>query len=154
MRIETHDAGETAREEIHWHRLRSEHATLAEGAERLGTLLGRLAARRPDRAEASRALALLDAFHGRLLDHLEREERAGVLERAAAVEPRFHRRVDQLRGEHGQLRALARAWLAGGADWVVVQERFAAFRRLLDAHERQENEVLQRAYTEDLGGRG
>ena len=98
----------------------------------------------------------LEEFRRRLLRHFAAEERSGILERAAAFEPRFARRVERLRREHRQLRELADRLVAeaAGTGRVRIHARFVAFRRLLRDHEQAEGEVLQRAYLEDLGGSG
>ncbi|MDJ0789096.1 MAG: hemerythrin domain-containing protein [Myxococcota bacterium] len=144
------------RAEQEW--LDGEHRTLRASGERLEDLLHALAA--GDGSLEVEARERIRDYAGQFLAHLEAEERAGVLENAAAAEPRFHRRVEQLRLEHAALRERIGELVAGadasdeGSSWVVFHSSFVVFRESLDAHERDEREVIVNAYMEDLGGRG
>ena len=139
-----------------WQVIESEHASLRTLGERLEDALGRLADGPPDPAEASSTRALLETFHAQLFAHLAHEESQGVLEKAAAVEPRFEVRVRRLRAEHAELRGRMDELAASTADLggSELYTRFVAFRRALRAHDRAETDILQRAYQEDVGGRG
>ena len=139
--------------------LQSEHAALRSSARRVEALLATLADTAPERAgeaEVREIQRQLGYFRRQLLDHLAHEERSGILELAVAAAPRFHRRVERLRGQHVELRERIDALVeeAAGTDWVRVHAHFVAFRRVLVTHDRAENNVVQRAYLEDLGGRG
>jgi len=149
-----HDAKSDRSGEGGWRELESEHETLAAAAARLDEELGRLAAQGAEVAAGPEAEALAEAFRGRLLAHLESEERSGILERAAAREPRLDRRVQALCEQHAELRERVDGLVAEAAASTprLLHERFVAFRRFLGAHERAENDVLHRAYLEDLGG--
>lgn len=140
--------------------LRSEHADLAARAERLEWVFARLADGGVRGSEEAEVQQLFESFRRRFMDHLEAEESDGCLERAVAREPRFSRRAQELRKEHRDLRALVGAIAAilgselATRGWARVHAGFVAFRRVLHDHERAENDVLQLAYLEDIGGRG
>jgi len=139
-----------------WQGIESEHRALERVVERVEALLGRLAKGRAQPGEEVKAGGLVEELRGRLFEHLEAEETNRILEQAATVAPRFAEWVDRLLGEHDDLRAHTRALVAGtgSGDWTALHARFVEFRRVLRAHERAENEVVQRAYLEDIGGPG
>jgi hypothetical protein len=142
--------------ESEWQALESEHRQLEQCAERVGMALGGLA---EGHGEVRDTLVLLREFRTRLHDHLASEEGKRILERAARNAPRFLERVETLRGEHAELRRRVDALKdeAEGAreeDWPDVYGRFVELRRLLRAHEAAENDLVQRAYLEDIGGPG
>ena len=149
------DAAETrVQPEAETHSIESDHRALGAAAARLDALLGACTAGAA--SAPSQVPLLLEQFHRLLVAHLGAEERSGVLERAAIAEPRFEQRIGQLLSEHDELRRRAGALAAGpdGEGWVGFHARFVAFRSLLDLHEQAENDILHRAYFEDLGGRG
>jgi len=131
-----------------------EHAALRVSARRLESLLGSMARGRPERRETVIAQSLLATFRLRLFDHLTSEEGNRVLERAAAMEPRFGRRIERLRRQHAELRDHLDALVveASRADWTRTHVGFVAFHRALRMHDQVENDVLQRTYLEDSGG--
>lgn len=134
--------------------LRSEHRMLGTCATRLEETLEQLARHGDRSAEETKARVLLDEFGRRLFAHLRAEEESGVLERAAAAEPHLETRVTLLLDEHAELRARIET-LIGAAivrDWAAVHVSFVAFHRDLRDHEHREDDVLQQAYLDDLGG--
>ncbi len=139
-----------------WRAIESEHMALGAFAERLRERLRTVAIDAPTEAALLELKRGLEEFRGRLVAHLGSEERSGVLERAAAAEPRFHRRWQRLQREHRDLRQGMDAVvsLVAKLAWVEVRSRFEALSDALRAHERDENEMLQRVYLEDIGGRG
>lgn len=154
--ISSSEARTVARDDRDWHPILSDHRALGALSEQLENLLGDLAAE--GSFEGGAVGRLLVEFRRRLFAHLDAEEKGGVLERAASIEPRLARRVEQLSLEHHELRQSA-AVLATGpdsgdsrADWVGFHVRFAAFRDFLQEHEQAENDVLHSAYKEDIGG--
>jgi hemerythrin-like domain-containing protein len=136
------------------HPIQSQHATLRACAQDLESKLGRLAGGTPEAVEATEVLGLIVQFRRRLVEHLASEERNGILELAAAAEPRFAHQIGRLREEHGELRTCMDSLVADTAEvsWLFMHARFVAFRRFLFAHEQAEDDVLQCAYLEDLGG--
>lgn len=111
------------------------------------------AAERPSRA---RAVALLAEFESALEDHFDAEERGGRLALAVAEAAHWAPRAAALTAEHEAFRAdladlVADARRAIGVDWESVCMRFRSLRRAIATHEQAENEILQRAYGEDLG---
>ncbi len=155
--IEAEETGRSARP-VAFEALETEHAslrTLAEGLERRLAGLARAGGSVGGAAETE-ARAELAAFRRQLLDHFAHEEEQGVLDLAAATAPRFADRLEELRAQHDEFRACADALVneAAGDAWEGLRQRFAALRGDLLEHERVENEMMQRAYLEDLGGRG
>jgi hypothetical protein len=138
--------------------IRSDHRALRACAERLDGELARLAA--GNGAAEATVRSLLEEFRGRLLRHLSAEEQSGILEQAANAEPRLARRAEELRLQHEDLRRSATQLAAGpgegavAVDWAGFWTRFVSFREVLERHEQAENDILQRAYLEDLGGGG
>jgi len=105
------------------------------------------------------ARALLSELDERLATHFAYEEECGVLALALEAAPRFTREAESLFREHrmfahwvSEIRAQAEAAPARVEPWLAVREAFAGLRARLSAHERSEGEILQRAYSEDLGG--
>jgi hypothetical protein len=152
--IESRETRVEVQVEAEWDLFRSEHTELFASADALGARLGRCSGGAMRPAGATELRAFLDSFRRRLLDHLAAEECDGMFDLAVAAAPRFERHVERLRSEHEALRA---GLAALGADaftgsWQQFQLRFTEFRRALRAHEVVENEVMQRAYLEDLGG--
>jgi uncharacterized protein (UPF0335 family) len=137
-----------------WQGVDSEHQALDRIVDRVEAMLGRLA--RGQKGEEAKVRGLVGELRARFFEHLDGEEANRILEQAATVAPRFAGRVDRLLGEHDDLRARMRALVAGadGEGWTGLHARFVEFRRVLRAHERAENDVVQRAYLEDLGGMG
>ncbi len=149
---------DTAHGEEHWAgRIAGQHISLRTTAHSLEDLLGGLVQGGGD-VDAATARGRLGEFFGQIVEHLRSEEREGRLAMALARAPHWQRKADLLQGEHSRFRAslaalVADAERAGGtSDWISVQRRFSAFRRAFMVHEALENEILQRAYLEDMGG--
>jgi hypothetical protein len=158
MSVQLGEFLDTARGEGHWAgRIAGQHVSLRATAHALEEFLGGLLREGGD-VHAATARGRLGEFFGQIVEHLRSEEREGRLAMALARAPHWQRKADLLRGEHSRFRAslaalVADAERAGGTnDWISVQRRFAAFRRAFMAHEALENEILQRAYLEDMGG--
>ncbi len=139
-----------------WQQIQTDHESLRASAERLEGLLATLAEEAAGAADGHEVLDLLGRFHVQLLDHLDREERQGVLERAVATEPRFARLAGRLRSEHDMLRTHSEALVRGAAQlgWRPLHARFVEFHAIFVGHEEAENDVIWNANLEDLGGRG
>jgi len=156
--IRSHEEQAAPRADSERRPLRSQHAVLGAYATRIDALLGTLGKGTPAGEGELEARLLLDIFRRQLLEHFAFEEENGVLEQAAASAPRFARRIDGLRSQHVELRARIEALVPrrenDGVGWARLHESFVAFRRTLLAHEQAENDLLQRAYLEDLGGGG
>lgn len=134
----------------------TEHQALAASAERVELALRTLSIGGAGPATGPLAQDLLDEFRRRLLRHFQLEEQGGLLDGLVAAEPRFERRVAKLRSDHVEFRLRVAELEAEVVDggWAVVHARFLVFRRDLAVHEQAENELLQRAHLEDIGGRG
>jgi len=140
----------TTREEIE--KIEEEHAELRE---KLGQI-----ARALEAAEVSREVlvALLNGLNDELLVHFSHEEHRGVFDQITAQAPRFTRQVDGLWSEHRDLLKaigsvvdfaesgeMTRQW------WKELGSRFRALSKQLMHHESEENQLLQRAFQEDIG---
>lgn len=140
-----------------------QHSFLRRMLENVDVLLERVVARlaEGDASGQSRAavMLLLDHLGRGLRLHFDHEERDGSLVRALEVAPRFHRRANSLRAEHSNFLACAADLQrhAQRADrsaqrWRSVRDGFSALRGALADHERAENEIVQSAWHDDLGG--
>ncbi len=103
---------------------------------------------------------MLGQLADHLLSHFELEERGGYFSDAVAHAPQLADRADGLLEEHPRMAEAAReladwASAAMGSDtwWDELAERFGAFREKLLAHERNEDRLIQEAYTRDLGAK-
>jgi hypothetical protein len=114
----------------------------------------------------SRKLSTLRFITQSFQRHLERllalEEYDGYMAEVAATSPWLGRRVDSLRGEHGQLREAARRCLHG-LEQIAPTDRaeFAGLCNDLDGllhqveeHTRKEVALVQEAFEQDGGGEG
>ena len=105
-----------------------------------------------------RARRQLAAFERQLAAHLAREEGRGHLAVALEVAPRYRNRAARLRSEHADLvlemrriRTLALEAGASADAWADVHQACDAFVERLVAHEEAENEIMARAFLDDLG---
>lgn len=136
-----------------------QHATLRARAEQVEARIGALSEDTGPAAwngEALEAWRHLCEFRRLLLEHLVAEEESGIVEQAVARAPRLQREADRLSGEHASMRRQVQL-LVGEAErgrWTALYAGFVVLRRVLLTHERAETELIQRAYCEDLGGRG
>ncbi len=112
-------------------------------------------------AEGVSAFILLSDLRRSLADHMAFEERDGKLQAAVDEAPRLARGAEQLLRQHDEFREglqrlceEAEAALAAPDAWEAICQGFAEVRNALLEHERAENELMRRAYVEDLGGRG
>lgn len=98
----------------------------------------------------------LARLQSELAEHFAHEERVGFLPEATAQAPRLTRRARNIISEHDLLRAelskVVGALARGSGDWTVVREDWDSFTSLLREHEKKENELINEAYLDDLGG--
>ncbi len=136
-----------------WHSFQAEHATLSIHVEHLEARLGPDPGAGTAPAGVDELLSSLEAFREQLLAHLSAEEQDGLLERAVEEAPHFDHRARGLRGEHDVLRELLETLVgeAAAGRWQRVRVGFAEFCETLRDHEAAENELMQRAYLEDVG---
>ena len=156
---ETRGAWGSQEARARWQSIESQHEALGHFVERVERLLSRLAEGSPGEGEGVTARRLVRELQVRLFEHLATEERNRILERAAAAAPRFHERVDRLLAEHRDLRDRMNLLAADieavdGEAWQPLHVRFVELRRTLRKHETAENDLLHRAYREDIGGPG
>lgn len=90
--------------------------------------------------------------------HFTQEEIDGFFDQVVEQAPRLSNDTDQLRSEHVQLREVIRklsdcASKGDGSDdwWQGIEAQFHEFSKQLMRHESKENELLQSAFTDDIG---
>jgi hypothetical protein len=90
--------------------------------------------------------------------HIALEESDGYFHEAIAHAPRLKARADRLQQDHPQLALLLDEIVAfaGSGDgseswWLRLAALFEEFGRRVRGHEQNENQLLQEAYTEDVG---
>lgn len=100
----------------------------------------------------------LEELRDLLAEHFADEERDGYLAAALAAAPRFSRKAEELREQHGQfLEDLnnfinrLKASECGFTCWHEARDEFEAFIQRLGEHDRAENEIVQTAFGEDMG---
>jgi iron-sulfur cluster repair protein YtfE (RIC family) len=145
-------------------RIRSDHERLfdllgsVEGDISLGfSAMASDGARSRARAEV---LELLGELEIRLTEHFAHEEQAGFLENALQAAPRLSRRAGHLKGAHEKLSSLLnrlteraeRAAVDDDEAWRAIAAQFESFRERLRDHEHEEDELIQQALLDDLGG--
>lgn len=140
-------------------RFHAEHAELRRSLDelvaRMHAITEGIANDAGPRAEARWLFAELEE---RVPRHFADEERFGFLSNAIELAPRLSRQADDLRAEHGALRAqldaLAFHVRDAGADpvrWEELEGACEAFAEQLGDHEERENELILEALTEDPG---
>lgn len=102
--------------------------------------------------------ALLDELADELKTHFEHEEVGGYFLGVVDRAPRLIGHVESLKHQHGELRSAARelAELAhrqktNADDWPRLRTDCEDFVDQLLTHEAAENDLLQEAYTQDIG---
>ena len=129
-----------------------QHVHLRNLLEDISRCLGR---RDKSRAEV---LECLRRLQEELREHFEHEEAGGYFHEVIEIAPRFKPRLDALLAQHpdlkhrlDQLQRTAEREPVDDDWWHAVTEEFALFYDELDQHERGETEMLQDAYTRDVG---
>ena len=100
----------------------------------------------------------LSQLQSELAEHFMEEELVGFLAHASTLEPRLTHRVRRILSQHDLLRVrlanVVSTLARGTASWGQVRECFEAFMALLLEHEERENELINEAHLDDLGGGG
>jgi Zn-dependent oligopeptidase len=129
-----------------------EHEALHEKLSRLKDQLDR---RQLSLNEIDKLLCNLRSF---FLYHFQKEERNQLFEHAVERAPHLSRLADRLKQEHIELLeqidylvCFARRGTGQPLCWHMLGVKLADFAKNLHQHESQENGLLQRAYTDDLG---
>ena len=105
-------------------------------------------------------VSLLNSLTAHLENHFEMEEEGGYFSELVQRAPRLSERLNSLLKQHGELLResremveLAREALAEEKESPELSERFDQFRKKLLGHEKAEINMLQEAYTRDLGSK-
>lgn len=112
----------------------------------------------PARSDPARSdiIGRLARLQSELAEHFAAEEHVGFLPRALARAPRLARRARGIVSQHDLLRIqLAKVVTMlerASTDWQGLRERFAEFTEALRDHELRENELINEALMDDLGG--
>lgn len=107
-----------------------------------------------------RAAESLASLASQLETHFEEEEIAGVFDDVVERAPHLSERVDQLKQQHNELRnafaAINQSASSGDRTvqwWDNLSKAFHDFSTDLMHHEHTENELVQEAYTQDIGSK-
>lgn len=110
--------------------------------------------------DAARVDHLVTEFCDLIESHFEHEEEGGYLSEALEQAPRLTERAQVLFKQHESLLADARGLrhhVRGGegtdAWWDELSTRFNDFTRALMTHEAHEDDLVQEAYTDDIGSK-
>jgi hypothetical protein len=115
-----------------------------------------------DRCDShSELLGLIGDIEALLKAHFAFEEAGGHLGDALSVAPRLSQRAAHLQSDHRRLTAafaelasFARRMGQADENWELVGVKIREFVVSLQAHELEENRLVQEAYLDDLGGGG
>ena len=134
--------------------IRQQHEQLRDLAHSISQALG---VRQLPPDEIVRQLSVL---RDGLESHFRNEETAGFLEQIAEHAPRLAGRTARLCAEHLEILSetnnlLEQVMQGDGSEgwWCFIEAAFHDFRKRLMEHEREENELLQRAYSDDIGSK-
>lgn len=144
------------------------HAAVRSQHERLQLLLRAtrevLAARSGQRDGdelSSTMLVLLTYLSEELVAHFEYEEHGGYFSDVLRVAPQLSRALDRFQEEHIELARSSRAVLDLSHNavkdprrWQEVESEFGRLFERLRNHEREENTMVQRAFSDDVGQSG
>jgi iron-sulfur cluster repair protein YtfE (RIC family) len=133
-------------------RIRREHDRLRD---LLGTISREMTAHKGTAAKLAQQLqSLRDQLH----THFVEEEDHGFFEQINDLAPRFTRETDQLCAEHVEMlgkvdKLVNQAEQGDGPDswWTALVTAFHELSRELMQHEHEENDLLQKAYDDDIG---
>jgi len=132
--------------------LGNEHACLSE---MLDNIRRTLAARNESRSAIAAKFQELNLV---VLEHFEHEEQDGYFREVIERAPRLSERADALLSEHPAMaaRLVALQTLAARRDEAVrwstsLGKMFERFVECFRAHEYAENQLIQEAYTDDIG---
>lgn len=113
----------------------------------------------PGEAAAHDRVALAEdvrTLMGNLRAHFSEEEQSELYNGFSEEFPRYAETLDRLQKEHdevmGELEAVLGQLKGNSVEARAISERFAKTIAALENHEAKENEILQQAYNEDLGG--
>ena len=103
---------------------------------------------------------LLKRLTEKLLNHFAFEEKDGYLHEATDEEPRLKSRADALLNQHTMMRAeltklseFVKTSDNSESWWESFQAQFKHFLEHLKKHEMAENQLVQEAFTDDIGSK-
>ncbi len=109
-----------------------------------------------DAATPEEAAQPIARFTTVLASHFGTEEAAeGFYEQVASRDVRFDVPIHDLRVEHAEMLKQAEhlASLSSAGNWDAARSTFMSLSQTLHAHESKENELMQQAYSEDIGSK-
>ncbi|MHB8898846.1 MAG: hypothetical protein ACYC6Y_08885 [Thermoguttaceae bacterium] len=133
-------------------KIRDEHRQLTGLLDQIGSALTQRS------ASIAEVVELIGQLGHQLTKHFQTEEAGGYFAEALHDAPQLFVRANDLMLQHPKMTKSARV-LADAADpevdpevwWQQTTERFEAFRAELGRHERDEDRLIQEAFTRDIG---
>jgi hypothetical protein len=129
-----------------------------EDHKQLKGLLAEIHGALDEKADIDRVARMLAQLGDRIVAHFTLEEDGGYFTEAILHSPHLVARANRLMAQHPKLSAKARAVIRGTLEdqgseawWQETRRLFDEFREALAQHERGEDELLQEAYTQDIG---
>jgi iron-sulfur cluster repair protein YtfE (RIC family) len=137
-------------------RVHRQHLEIVEHLRDLGAHLARMNGPLLPREVRNHIAGRLSQLQSELAEHFAEEELVGFVPHASALEPRLTHRARRVLSQHDLLRVklakVVSTLARGTADWGQVREGLEAFTALLLEHEERENELINEAHLDDLGG--
>lgn len=107
-----------------------------------------------DSAGSEALSGLLGELAQRLAAHFATEEHdSGLYAQILDVDARFGPTIKQLSAEHVLLLKEAQDLASNAIDWERCKKLFKQLREALEKHESCENQLIQQAYTDDIGSK-
>lgn len=135
-----------------------DHEKLHHEVEDIHQLLEHKAAGEINCEAVTAVTALINTLREGLRQHFEREELGGYLEEALTRVPALAPQAAQLQKQHAEFLRLAEQMTADAqcgdqpaGVWTRLKGDYARFAKKLLAHEAAENQLLERAFNEDIG---
>jgi len=135
------------------------HKRIREEHDRLRNLLGQISREMSARKGTAADLAQqFQSLRDQLHEHFVEEEDHGFFEQITSQAPRFVSQTQKLCDEHVEMlekvdQLISRAGQGDGSDewWSGLVGAFHELSRELMQHEHEENDLLQQAYSDDIG---
>jgi hypothetical protein len=135
-----------------------DHAHLHQAVEEIHQLLANRVGGEINCEAVTQATDLIVALREQLRLHFEREELGGYLEEALTRVPALAPQAAQLQKQHAEFLQLAEQMTNDAkcgeqpaVIWTRLTADYTRFAKKLLAHEAAENQLLERAFNEDMG---